>query len=447
MTDIELNELLPRLANQLDELATAVQAVSGDKRSQTEMWGFAFPALDRLELASVASILADRIREHAPLEIDPDERQWLIDAASRVSVIKATIVPQLYGGNPNAASAYLVSLYALERILDRFLGWEGNPEIAKLPAKLARRVSAASTRVAHVERDTSDLEAKVQVILSAHEAADQLPIDLDILRAALENVKSLEEQAIKAQERISGVEAAISHAKSEAQRHADDAEKLVNQCDEAYRITTTTGLAAAFDQRGEKLRKSTNWWVGLLAVALGAGCWLGVHRVAALSSVLSRDTLNWGAIALHMVLSVVSVAAPLWFAWIATKQIQQRFKLAEDYAFKASVAKAYEGYRKEAARIDPEFEARLFASALTRLEEAPLRMIESDPSHGGPWHELIASEGFKRALETSTDLAERAYGIALSALPSKLTRSKAANATTSGSPESLHAESGRDVAQ
>lgn len=63
----------------------------------------------------------------------------------------------------------------------------------------------------------------------------------------------------------------------------------------------------------------------------------------------------------------------MWFAWLATKQIGQRFHLAEDYAFKASVAKAYEGYRKEAARIDPEFEARLFGSALTRLDEAPLR--------------------------------------------------------------------------
>lgn len=79
-----------------------------------------------------------------------------------------------------------------------------------------------------------------------------------------------------------------------------------------------------------------------------------------------------GEIWLHIILSIVSVGAPLWFAWLATKQIGQRFRLAKDYSYKASVAKAYEGYRREAARIDEDFENRLFDSALTRLEEAPL---------------------------------------------------------------------------
>ena len=80
--------------------------------------------------------------------------------------------------------------------------------------------------------------------------------------------------------------------------------------------------------------------------------------------------------------------APLWFAWLASKQIGQRFKLAEDYAFKASVAKAYEGYKTEAARLDKDFEARLFSSALTRLEEAPLRFM-NNTEHSSPVHEMI----------------------------------------------------------
>lgn len=101
---------------------------------------------------------------------------------------------------------------------------------------------------------------------------------------------------------------------------------------------------------------------------------------------------------MQIALSLLSVGAPLWFAWLATKQIGQRFKLAEDYGFKASVAKAYEGYRKEAARIDEAFEARLFASALTRLEEAPLRLV-GNTEHGSPWHELISSDAFQEALK------------------------------------------------
>lgn len=102
---------------------------------------------------------------------------------------------------------------------------------------------------------------------------------------------------------------------------------------------------------------------------------------------------------------MTSVIAPLWFAWLATKQISQRFKLAEDYDFKASVAKAYEGYKKEAAKIDEEFEARLFNVALTRLEEAPLRLVNS-VNHGSPTHEVIEKTGLNKVGERIVNKVE-----------------------------------------
>ena len=99
-------------------------------------------------------------------------------------------------------------------------------------------------------------------------------------------------------------------------------------------------------------------------------------------------------------LSALSVGAPIWFAWLATKQIGQRFRLSEDYAFKASISRAYEGYRREAARIGgSDMEEKLLASALSRLDELPLRLVET-PSHGSPLHELLSSESVKKALGT-----------------------------------------------
>jgi hypothetical protein len=127
----------------------------------------------------------------------------------------------------------------------------------------------------------------------------------------------------------------------------------------------------------------------------------------------------------HVILAVVSVGAPVWFAWIATKQIGQRFRLSEDYAFKATVAKAYEGYRKEAARIDPALESRLFSSALGRLEEAPLRLVEL-ATHGSPWNELFVSEPFKKALDTVPGL-QSAFSDYLSKAMGTLQRSKPAD--------------------
>lgn len=147
------------------------------------------------------------------------------------------------------------------------------------------------------------------------------------------------------------------------------------------------------------------WVLGLLS-ALVIGAYLGAHRVEALSLAMSEKDPHWGIIWMQIALSFLSVGEPLWFAWLATKQIGQRFKLAEDYGFKASVAKAYEGYRKEAARIDEAFEARLFSSALTRLEEAPLRLI-GNTEHGSPWHELISSDAFQDALKIAPDLRDK----------------------------------------
>jgi len=77
--------------------------------------------------------------------------------------------------------------------------------------------------------------------------------------------------------------------------------------------------------------------------------------------------------------------------------------LAEDYAYKASVSKAYEGYRREAAQLDEDFQKRLFASALTRLDEQPLRFVENE-SHGSPWHELLSSDIVKDAVRIAPQL-------------------------------------------
>ena len=131
---------------------------------------------------------------------------------------------------------------------------------------------------------------------------------------------------------------------------------------------------------------------------LGAGAYLGYHRVQVITTALNDQDPKIGFIWLQLALSALSVGAPLWFAWIATKQVGQRFRLAEDYSFKASVARAYEGYRKEAARLDEKFEAELFSSALKRLDEEPLRLVEKS-DHGSPWSEMLSSPTVIKALD------------------------------------------------
>ena len=125
----------------------------------------------------------------------------------------------------------------------------------------------------------------------------------------------------------------------------------------------------------------------------------------------------------------------MWFGWLATKQIGQRFRLAEDYAFKASISRAYEGFRREAARIDKDMEARLLASALTRFDELPLRLVEPD-THGSPWHELASSDLVKNAMRVVPGFAEQVKDLASKAVEAVTPqKGKSNSAQTSGNTE------------
>ena len=77
-----------------------------------------------------------------------------------------------------------------------------------------------------------------------------------------------------------------------------------------------------------------------------------------------------------------------------------------DYAFKASVSKAYEGFRKEAVSLDPEFAKRLFGSALDRLDELPSRLVTKG-HHNSPVEALLSNEGVRTFLGDFPDTRER----------------------------------------
>ncbi|HED5676010.1 TPA: hypothetical protein R5E67_004537, partial [Enterobacter kobei] len=199
-----------------------------------------------------------------------------------------------------------------------------------------------------------------------------------------------------------------------------EAQGYIDKCEEAFRTTTSKGLAGAFEDKARKLNASIRLWVAGLIAALGAGAVVGYTRLHALEAYLSNPNASGIKLTIQLILSILSVGAPLWFAWLATKQIGQRFRLAEDYEFKASVSKAYEGYRREAMQLDSDFSQRLFGNALTRLEEPPLRFVE-ETAHSSPIMEMLSSDGFKSLVEKGGDKMDAVLGKA------GLTRTKKIN--------------------
>jgi hypothetical protein len=193
---------------------------------------------------------------------------------------------------------------------------------------------------------------------------------------------------------------------SHAEQSAKDAESWATKSNESYRIVTTTGLAGAFHQRAKELTRNSLIWLFVLAAALVIAAVIGQERTREMSALLASGKVDANIMFVQLVLSILTVGAPIWMAWLSTKQVAYIFRLAEDYGYKASVAKAYEGFREEAVNLDPQFQARLFASALERLDENPLRLV-SDSQPGTPMQELFQQPWFQDTINTVPGFKER----------------------------------------
>lgn len=394
-----VHKLLEEICESLDSLATVVNGSWADNRTLNEVHGWHHPALTRQDLAAFASNLANKIREGDPAEVGDDLVISLQDVPRKLKLLYPTTIPHMFNGNGHqAVPAYIGTIEQLAQSLEPLFSWQTIQDTKAMPAALVRRLRGIQAELETLVPNKAKLEEQIRQIQDATEAAESLPADMQSLKEARHTIARLSTESAELYGKIDQRHIDSELLARQISQSQEEARKLVLQCEEAYRITTTKGLAAAFDQRATRLAWSMWVWVFGLLSALAIGAYLGSNRIEILSSTMSEKDPQWGILWMQIALSLMSIGAPLWFSWLATKQIGQRFKLAEDYGFKASVAKAYEGYRKEAARIDEAFEARLFSSALTRLEEAPLRLI-GNTEHGSPWHELISSDAFQKALE------------------------------------------------
>ncbi len=393
-----MHETLNLICNSLDSLGTAIENATSEDRTLTEWHGWHHPALTRQDLANISFKLAKRIRENSTDTIDNESNEILKQIPRRLNLIQGSILPYFFNGHGHQSiPAYFSTINWATMLLEPIIGWQVLTDNKAMPNQLANRLRSISAELSELTPDKDKLEQQIKLIQEATITAETLPTDLENLRNSRNKVNQLEKESAVLHSEMEKLSKSANESYKSINSKKEETDKLVELCGEAYRITTTKGLAGAFDNRVFKLSISMWVWVSFLVIALVTGAIIGSNRITTLTQTIKDPNIGAGIIVLQIVLSILSIGAPLWFAWLATKQITQNFRLSEDYAFKASVAKAYEGYRKEAVRIDEAFEARLFSAALTRLEEAPLRLVDHE-TYGSPWHEFVSSRSFQEAL-------------------------------------------------
>lgn len=415
-----MHPILETIKRELDQLAAQVKtAVPNNEPLNVVHNNWSFSGLTRDELYQAAIDLSEIIETQGSDELAGNE-DLLADYPRRLVILRTQTVMQIWSNAANAVPAYLLTLTALEKALKPALGVSGDEaqRLAKELNQLRRQVRAIEAGVAEIQPKTTNLAKIVDRILEAHETADQLPADLELLKEKRRQIQELHEASVKDSASIGVARDSAQIAKSELAKIASEAETIIERCEEAYRSTTSQGLASAFADRAKELNLSMSWWVGGLVGALAIGGTVGTNQLHALAETIkSADSKSEFAIWIQLILAVLSIGGSVWFGWIATKQIGQRFRLAEDYGYKASISKAYEGYRREANLIDPAFQSKLFASALTRLDELPLRLVEPH-THGSPIHEALTSETVRKAIDVIPGFLEKMEGFAKDALAS-----------------------------
>lgn len=410
-----MHNTLIAIQARLRELVSQVQAsVPNDEPFGNAHANWSFPGLTRAELIEEAEAIVDLIEERGGDDLGEHEAR-LQDYVRRLQHLQQHTVAQLWGQAGQAVPAYMLTLQGLRKALGPVLTQDERAEAASKLKRLTQQLRGMEARLNGLEPRATELNTMVDRIEQAYHAADQLPTDLETLAEARQKVTALIKDATRDQGDVLRIRESAGELDKQLNKIAGDAKAVLERCETAYSAATSVGLAAAFSERSSTLSKSMWVWVAGLVGALAAGSYFGSAQLHSLAELFKVPNVATSVVLLNLLLSVLSVGAPVWFAWLSTKQIGQRFRLAEDYAFKASISRAYEGFRREAARFDKDMEAKLLTSALTRLDELPLRLVETD-CHGSPWHELASSNVVKQAMQAIPGFSEQIKDLASKAL-------------------------------
>jgi hypothetical protein len=384
---------LESLCASLDALAAAIIAGKPDDNTYLATWGWNCPPLNSAQIADGPLQISSSIRSAGVKTLDAQQVEKVTRCQASISAFQSNSLPYLFNGNATASYPNFVALISHTKLLI--------DPIINFPMIQSKQVMAATRKLESLTAvldkaivDEKAFSAKIALIDEAATSADELPITLKQLQDAHAQIEKSVSTASEFIGKIDTLHQESISSLSFIREKSIEAEELAKQCSEAYRATTSTGLAFAFDDRARKLARSVNYWVVGLFLALAAGAVVGYYRFEKMSSLMGGAINNPSVIWIELILSALSLGLPLWFAWISTTQIGERFRLSEDYAFKASVAAAYEGYRREAAKFNTEAQQRLFEAALSRFEEQPLRFVKTHAS-SSPLHETGVIESMK----------------------------------------------------
>lgn len=229
--------------------------------------------------------------------------------------------------------------------------------------------ASATASAANIVASKATVDANAKVVADA----------LAESKSATASIKELSAKAASVKQRVEEYEAKLDELSAKCDTQLQAITDLLPGA-------TSAGLAAAFNDRRETFLKPRVRWQWLFlgsVVALTVLAFISFLEVYHNAATMTYQQL------LVLWLSRVPVAAALvWLAMHSSRESALAKRLEEDYGFKVSVARSFQGFQEQMRNVG---EASKGNEPLQRLCDATLAQVSNPPGRIYDRHDLIVS--------------------------------------------------------
>lgn len=158
----------------------------------------------------------------------------------------------------------------------------------------------------------------------------------------------------------------------------------------------SAGLASAFN-----LRRGNFKWPQRIWQAVFVACVLALLGIATIEfSIFTKidEHLTWERLSLSLLHRLPFAVPLIWLAFHASHKAALAQRLEEDYAFKETVSRSFEGYKHQMAELEGKEKplsalSRLCAGVLGIITDPPGRIYERHPLNKTPWNAITETVG------------------------------------------------------
>lgn len=334
---------------------------------------------------------------------------------------------QTLSATPSIASSLFSHLNAIASQFGTYAYLTEKELTPKQITKLANEHTYLLKQVDQLKSELSDLLEKKSLLDEALVSAENInsikavtEADASVAGVHRESIEQSKAQAEGYLNSISKFSESIPGYEAEGKELLSKSNEVFQEALERLDFASRAGLAVSFQDKAKGYILPRIGWFVLFFGSLAGIVGIGYHFIVLQDSVsfdviaklpniaaakVSTNLLGNASVdnyaRLINSLKFIPLSLPIvWLAWFSALKFSQLGRLKEDYAFKVATALALDGYRKQAAEVNPELAEKLLDLAITNFGENPLRLLTKDSAKDAhPLAGIIDEKGWSEVLK------------------------------------------------